>query len=97
MELDRSQALQEEFGSSSEAGRPLLRITAHVRTASRRWIAAAAGSYHQGENELAGQLGSSFVKGILNIAGRGFFSMSRFLRLSAGGARLAWRVKNAAN
>ena len=96
MELERDPALAEEFGSSSEAGRPLLRITAHVRTASRRWAGAAVGTYHQGENELADQLGSSFRKGILNIADRGFFSMFRFLRLSAGGAHLAWRIKNSA-
>ncbi len=97
MELGRDDALQGEFGSSSEAGRPLLRITAHVRTASRRWIAAAVGSYRQGENELADQLGESFKEGILNIADRGFISMDRFLRFSAGGARLAWRVKNSAS
>jgi hypothetical protein len=97
MELEREACLREEFGSSSEAGRPLLRVTAHVRTATRRWIAAAVGSYRQGENELADQLGGSFGKGILNIADRGFFSMCRFLRFSAGGAHLAWRVKNSAN
>jgi hypothetical protein len=96
MELDRDPALQEEFGSSSEAGRPLLRITGHVRTASRRWIGAAVGTYRQGENELADQLEDSFREGILNIADRGFFSMFRFLRFSAKGARLAWRVKNSA-
>lgn len=53
MELDRNDALACEFGSSSEAGRPLLRIVRHVRVASRRWIAAETGTYHQGENELA--------------------------------------------
>ena len=97
MELGRDDALQGEFGSSSEAGRPLLRITAHVRTASRRWISAGVGTYRQGENELADQLGDSFTKGILNIADRGFISMDRFLRFSAKGAELAWRVKNSAS
>ena len=53
LELDRSDVLACEFGSSSEAGRPLLRIVGHVRAASRRWIAAETGTYHQGENELA--------------------------------------------
>ena len=33
---------------------------------------------------------------MLNLADRGFFSMDRFLRFSAAGAHLAWRVKNAA-
>ena len=76
--------------------RPLLRIAAHVRTASRRWIAADIGSYHDGENDLADKLESSFTPGILNLADRGFFSMDRFLRFSAAGAHLAWRVKNTA-
>ncbi len=31
---------------------------------------------------------------MLNLADRGFFSMDRFLRFSATGAHLAWRVKN---
>jgi Transposase DDE domain/Insertion element 4 transposase N-terminal len=97
MEVGRDGALAEEFGSSSEAGRPLPRITAHVRTASRRWIGAAVGTYHQGENELADQLEDSFKEGILNIADRGFISMDRFLRFSAKGAHLAWRVKNSAS
>ena len=33
---------------------------------------------------------------MLNLADRGFFSMDRFLRFSASGADLAWRVKNGA-
>ncbi|MGH3125661.1 MAG: transposase domain-containing protein, partial [Streptosporangiaceae bacterium] len=53
LELDRSDALACEFGSSSEAGRPLLRIVGHARAASRRWTAAETGTCHQGENELA--------------------------------------------
>jgi len=40
MELDRSDVLACESGSSPEAGRPLLRIAGHVRVASRHWIAA---------------------------------------------------------
>ncbi len=34
--------------------------------------------------------------GILNLADRGFFSMDRWIRFSARGAHLAWRVKNGA-
>jgi hypothetical protein len=33
---------------------------------------------------------------MLNLADRGFFSMDRFLRFSAAGAQLCWRVKNGA-
>jgi hypothetical protein len=96
MELYRNDALACEFGSSSEAGRPLLRVVAHVRTASRRWIGAEIGSYHDGENDLADRLEGSFRPGMLNLADRGFFSMDRFCRFSATGADLAWRVKNSA-
>ena len=67
-----------------------------MRTGSRRWIAAAIGGYHDGENTLADQLESSFTAGIINLADRGFFSMDRWLRFSARGAHLAWRVKNGA-
>ena len=96
MELARNDALACEFGTSAEGVRPLLRIAAHVRTATRRWIGAGIGSYHDGENALADKLEWSFTPGMLNLADRGFFSMDRFLRFSAAGAHLAWRVKNAA-
>jgi hypothetical protein len=67
-----------------------------VRTATFRWIAAAIGGYHDGENALADQLEDSFKPGILNLADRGFFSMRRWIRFSARGAHLAWLVKNGA-
>src|SRR5580693_3929107 len=73
-----------------------LEVTAHVRTATFRWIAAAVGGYHDGENALADELAGSFTPGILNLADRGFFSMHRWIRFSAAGAHLAWRVKNGA-
>jgi hypothetical protein len=96
MELFRDDALACEFGTPAAGARPLLRIAAHVRTASRRWIGAEIGGYHDGENDLADKLEWSFGPGMLNLADRGFFSMDRFLRFSAAGAHLAWRVKNAA-
>jgi hypothetical protein len=96
MELARNDVLEGEFGTPADGARPLLRIAAHVRTASRRWIGAGIGSYHDGENDLADRLEWSFKPGMLNLADRGFFSMDRFLRFSAAGAHLAWRVKNAA-
>lgn len=97
LELDRSDALAREFGSSSEAGRPLLRIVGHVRVASRRWIAAEIGTYHQGENELADGLLHSFRSGMVNLADRGFPSMERYLAAAATGADLVWRWKNGEN
>jgi hypothetical protein len=96
MELARSDVLAGEFGTPADGARPLLRITAHVRTATFRWAGAAAGGYHDGENALADQLQDSFRPGLINLADRGFFSMDRFLRFSARGAHLAWRIKNGA-
>ena len=91
MELARNDALACEFGTPADGARPLLRIVAHVRTASRRWISAEIGGYHDGENDLADKLEWSFRPGMLNLADRGFFSMDRFLRFSATGSDLAWR------
>jgi hypothetical protein len=96
MELGRNDVLEDEFGVPAERARPLLRVTAHVRTATFRWISAAIGGYHDGENALADQLEDSFRPGMLNLADRGFFSMHRWIRFSAAGAHLAWRIKNGA-
>jgi hypothetical protein len=86
MELARNGVLEDGFGTPAEGARPLLRVTAHVRTATFRWIGAAIGGYHDGENALADQLEGSFGPGILNLADRGFFSMHRWIRFSAAGA-----------
>jgi len=96
MELARNGVLDGQFGTPADGARPLLRVTAHVRTATFRWIGAAIGGYHDGENALADQLEGSFRPGMLNLADRGFFSMDRFLRFSGTGAHLAWRVKDRA-
>jgi len=53
MELARNDVLADAFGVPGDGARPLLRAVAHVRTATRRWIAAAIGGYHDGENTLA--------------------------------------------
>ena len=96
MELARNEVLEGEFGTPAERARPVLRVTAHVRTATFRWIGAAIGGYHDGENALADQLEDTFAPGMLNLADRGFFSMHRWIRFSARGADLAWRIKNGA-
>ena len=94
LELDRNDALACEFGSSSEAGRPLLRIVGHVRVASRRWIAAEIGTCHQGENELADGFLGSLRGGMVNLADRGFPSVERYLAAAGTGSDLVWRWKN---
>ena len=96
IELFSNDERAEAFGVPTGGTKPKLRIAAHVRTSSRRWIAAAVGGYLDGENTLADELKSSFTGGILNTADRGFFSMDRWIGFSARGAHLAWRVKNGA-
>jgi hypothetical protein len=77
IELFSNDELADAFGVPTGGTKPKIRIAAHVRTGSRRWIAAAIGGYHDGENTLADQLESSFTAGIINLADRGFFSMDR--------------------
>ena len=96
MELARNDVLEDESGVPAERARPMLRVTAHVRTATFRWAGAAIGGYHDGENALADQLEDTFRPGMLNLADRGFFSMRRWIRFSGTGADLAWRIKNGA-
>ena len=95
-ELFSNDELADEFGVPSGGTKPKLRIVAHVRTGTRRWIGAAVGGYLDGENTVADELAGTFRPGMLNLADRGFFSMSRWIRLSATGAHLCWRVKNGA-
>src|ERR1035437_4001326 len=66
MELARNDALACESGTPADGARPLPRMAAHVRTASRRWTGAETGGYHDGENDLAGKLEWSFRPGMLN-------------------------------
>ena len=94
--LDANDELIAAFGVPAGGKNPLLRLVALVRTATRRWIAAAIGGYHDGENALVDELESALAAGMLNLADRGFFSMDRFIRFSATGAHLCWRVKNGA-
>ena len=56
-------ALEDAFGTPADGARPLLRAAAHVRTATGRWIGAALGGYHDGENALADQLEATFRAG----------------------------------
>jgi hypothetical protein len=93
-ELFSNDVLAGESGAPAGGTKPKARIVAHVRTGSRRWIGAAAGGYHDGENTLVDELAGTLREGMLNLADRGF-SMDRWIRFSATGAHLCWRVKNA--
>jgi hypothetical protein len=88
--------LAAEFGVPEGGTHPKLRVVALLQAGTMRWKAAAVGGYHDGENALANQLEGALGPGQLSLADRGFFSMDRWLRFSATGAHLLWRVKNAA-
>ena len=96
LELFSDPLLAEEFGVPAAAAKPLLRLVGLLHSGTRRWKAAVIGRYLDGENALADQLQDAFGPGQLNLADRGFFSMDRWIRFSAAGADLLWRVKNAA-
>ena len=78
-ELFNNDELAGAFGVPTGGTKPKLRIVAHVRTGSRRWIGAAVGGYHDGENALVDELASTLRPGMLNLADRGFFSMDRWI------------------
>jgi hypothetical protein len=76
-ELFNNDDLAEASGVPAGGTKPEVRIVAHVRTGSRRWIGAAVGGYHDGENALVDDLACTLREGMLNRAGRGFLSMDR--------------------
>ena len=97
IELFNNGELADAFGVPSGGTEPKIRIAAHVRTGSRRSIAAAIGGYRDGENALADELESSFTAGIIQPGRpRVLLRVDRWIRFSASGAHLAWRVKNGA-
>jgi hypothetical protein len=96
LDLFNCPELAAEFGVPEGGTHPKLRLVALLQAGTMRWKAAAIGGYHDGENALADRLEGALGPGQLSLADRGFFSMGRWLRFSAAGAHLLWRVKNAA-
>jgi hypothetical protein len=96
LDLFNCPELAAEFGVPEGGAHPKLRAVALLQAGTMRWKAAAIGGYHDGENALADQLQGALGPGQLSLADRGFFSMDRWLRFSATGAQLLWRVKNSA-
>jgi hypothetical protein len=96
LDLFNCPGLAAEFGVPDGGKHPKLRLVALLQAGTMRWKAAAIGGYRDGENALADQLEGALGPGQLSLADRGFFSMDRWLRFSAAGAHLLWRVKNAA-
>jgi Transposase DDE domain/Insertion element 4 transposase N-terminal len=96
LDLHACPELAAEFGVPEGGTHPKLRVVALLQAGTMRWLAAASGGYHDGENALADQLAGALRPGQLSLADRGFFSMDRWIRFSATGAHLLWRVKNGA-
>jgi hypothetical protein len=96
LDLFNCPELAAEFGVPEGGKHPKLRLVALLQAGTMRWKAAAIGGYHDGENALADQLEGALGPGQLSLADRGFFSMDRWIRFSAAGAHLLWRVKNTA-
>lgn len=96
LELANDPGLIEEFRCPTGAKRPQARVVTLVTCGDRKVRAAAIGSYHTSEQELVDLLADALCPGTVNLADRNFFSMHRFLRFTATGAHLLWRVKNGA-
>jgi hypothetical protein len=69
-ELFSNDELAEAFGVPTGGTKPKLRLVAHVRTGSRRWIGAAVGGYHDGENGKFTHAHGSFT-GMVTARGLG--------------------------
>jgi len=86
--------MREQFTTPSKGRFPQARMVALV-ACGNRWIQAARiGSSGVSEQALADSLINDLRAGTINLADRGFFSMHRWIRASATGAHLVWRVKN---
>ena len=95
-DLADTAAMRERFTTPSKGRFPQARMVALV-TCGNRWILAARiGSSGTSEQVLADSLISELGPDTINLADRGFFSMDRWIRASATGAHLVWRVKNGA-
>src|SRR6266511_3962550 len=75
---------------------PQARLVTLVACGTRRILAAAVDSAGVSEQALVDQLAADLRPGMLNLADRNFFAMHRWVRFTATGAQLAWRVKNGA-
>jgi hypothetical protein len=85
-----------EFATPSGGRFPQARLVTLVSCGTRWILAARLGSSGVSEQHLVDQLVDTLLPGTLNLADRNFFSMARWVRFTATGAHLAWRVKNGA-
>jgi hypothetical protein len=85
-----------EFAVPTGGRYPQARVVTLATCGNRKVRAAAIGSYKTSEQQLCDQTEGALGPGQLNLSDRNFFSMRRWVRFSATGAHLAWRVKNGA-
>jgi hypothetical protein len=84
------------FATPSGGRFPQARLVTLIACGTRWILAARLGCSGLGEQHLVDQLLDTLTRGTLNLADRNFFSMHRWVRCTATGAHLAWRVKNGA-
>jgi hypothetical protein len=96
-DLADTAGMRERFATPSGGRFPQARMVALVACGIRWIIAARIDSSGVSEQVLADRLIGELRPGTLNLADRGFFSMDRWIRATANGAQLLWRVKNGAH
>lgn len=95
-DLADTAAVRQAFATPSGGRFPQARMVSLV-VCGNRWIAAAAvGSSSTSEQALVDTMSGALRPGTVNLCDRNFFSMARWVRFSATGAHLVWRVKNGA-
>jgi hypothetical protein len=103
LELAETQANRERFGGPSgsngvnparQIGYPQARIVTLVETGTRAPVSAAIGTYHTGEQELAGQLTEAVGAGDLVLFDRNFPSIKLWQAFTERGAALVIRAKS---
>lgn len=96
IDLAATADIQAVYATPSGGRFPQVRMVALVVCGLRWVLAARLGCCSTSEQALADQLTDQVAPGTLNLADRGWFSMDRWIRCSANGGHLAWRVKNGA-
>lgn len=94
LDLPAGGDITDVFTAPSGGKYPQARLVTLVTCGTRWIIAAAHGSSGLSEQHLVDQLVDTVAPGTLNLSDRNFFSMDRWIRFTATGAHLAWRVKN---
>jgi hypothetical protein len=97
LDLAATGDLAAAYATPSGGKYPQARLVTLVTCGTRWIIAAAQDSSARSEQHLVDRLADALQPGTLNLADRNFFSMARWIRFTATGAHLAWRVKNGAN